>query len=69
MVDLVLDILTKIFNLAGSTMEQLLEEIALFKGIGTIAQMSRVSNANTNIFFLVNFPKPYRSTSFKEMFH
>ena len=50
-------------------MEQLLEEIALFKGIGTIAQISRVSNANTNIFFLVNFPKPYRSTSFKEMFH
>ena len=67
MVDLVLDILTEIFNLAGSTMEQLLEEIASFNGIGTIAQMSRVSN--TNIFFSVNFPKPYRSTSFKEMFH
>ena len=59
MVDLVLDILTEISNLAGSTMEQLLEEIALFNGIGTIAQMSRVSNANTNIFFSVNFPKPY----------
>ena len=67
MVDLVLDILTEIFNLAGSTMEQLLEEIASFNGIGTIAQMSRVSN--TNIFFSVNFPKPYRSTSFKETFH
>ena len=51
-------------------MEQLLEEIASLNGIGTtIAQMSKVSNANTNIFLSVNFPKPYRSTSFKEMFH
>ena len=54
MVDLVLDILTEIFNLAGSTMEQLFEEIASFNGIGTIAQMKRVSNANSYKYFLLS---------------
>ena len=54
MVDLVLDILTEISNLAGSTMEQLLEEIASFNGIGTIAQMNRVSNANSYKYFLLS---------------